>query len=391
MFLSSSRPSNSGLILCATSALVLGTAFLLWEVRSQAAQTENVEIGAANLASSTQNGGATVPIIAPTDSDVAGLLRRSFVTDNTLTFSADAETTAMYGQRKMKTFAHLARAPRRLTISYLSGDRRGLTAGYNEHWFWRREGKAAPMQAYASVALRPDEMASQRFALMVRNYVGVSLRSERVYGRLCDVVELRRRQHLDGTKGPVKQLWLDRESGLTLRTDAFNCMGNLVLRSTLANLRLAPHKSSIAFVTPATMKGIAQKTSWKSEELGANRVKVEQMTGIEPPEPRWLPVGFSFDSVGLHRASFATGSPLSALARYGDGLNVLTVFAFKTPKPKTIVSNSKASPKPDSEISCTFGAGAMAMRETSNGFTLVAVSDLPTPMLKRILESVSVK
>ena len=390
--------------LCAASAIVLGAAFMLWEARSQAAQGDGDEHSgqsSTRIASHKPQSGWH-----PTQA-ASQLLHRSFVADNASSYSADVTATAMYGVSKMQTRAHLMRAPRRLSITYLSGDRRGLMAGYNERWFWRREEKTAPMQAYASVALRPAEMAAQRFALLERNYDGAVVRRERIDGRNCDVVEVRRKQALENTQGPFQRLWLDKSTGLTMRTDAYNCWGNLVMRSALSNLQIAPPISSQTFVPPEQMKSIARKSSWKNEELGSDYAQVKAKTGIEPPQPSWLPTGFAFDSVGMHHASLAKGSPLTALSRYGDGLSVITIFAFKTkpssaapsksePNAKSAL-NAKSAPKVDATskasqpVSCTFGASAMAMCETSNGLTLLVVGDLPTPMLVRILNSVSAR
>ncbi len=307
------------------------------------------------------------------------LLRRSFNADTTLRYSANVQIAAMYGEHKMQTRAHLMRAPRRLTVTYLSGDRRGLEGGFNERWFWRREDKDAPIQAYAEVAYRPEEMAAQRFALMTRNYRGRILRRENIGDSVCDVVEIRRTQPLQNARGPFKRLWLDRQSGLTLRSDAYNYRGDLVQRSVLSNLQLAPAVQS--FVQPAQMKAVALKTSWKNEELGANRAKVVAMTNLAPPQPTWLPAGFTFDSVGMQRTSLSKDAPVAALSRYGDGMNVITIFSFKTPA-------KKAESKTAERVSCTFGAGAMAMRETPGGLTLLAIGDLPTETLNRVLDSV---
>ena len=396
MLLSSSRRSGSGLALCAASVVVLAAAFLLWEARSEAASNALANTSFDAAESSTGNASYSTP--ASLDATAAlKLLRRSFLADKALFYSADVVTTATYGERQMQTSAHLTRAPRRLTISYLSGDRRGLTAGYNERWFWRRETETAPMQAYASVALRPDEMAALRFALLERNYRGVVMSREAVDKRLCDVVEVRRNRPLANSSGPFKRLWLDRETGLTLRADSYNCHGNLVQRSVLSDVQMKPKVSDQTFVSPAKMFAIAQKTSWTNEELGSDRIQVEAKTKIAPPQPSWLPEGFAFDSVGMHHATLAKSSPLTALSRYSDGLNVITVFAFKTAHQNTTAKTSRAtdatkiSPEAPSDVSCTFGASAMAMREAPNGLTLIAVGDLPTPMLSRILDSVSAR
>ena len=384
LLLSPRSSSGAGIALFASSIVVLGAAFFLWEARSQSASESSSLEGETLVAGSQSSTRFPPEKLPPSDSEaVMGLLRRSYQADNNLSYSADVQTIAMYGSQKMETKAHLVRAPRRLTVFYVSGDRRGLEGGYNERWFWRRESKTAPMKAYASVAYRPEEMAAQRFEQLILNYDGAAGREESVAGRLCDVVEVRRKQALPDTQGPSKRLWLDRETAITVRTDSFNYQGKLVQRSTLTNLQLQPKVSPGTFVPPQAMFAMAQKSSWNTEQLGNDHAKVANMTGLYPPKPSWLPAGFTFDSVGMQHASLEKGVPLAALSRYGDGLNIITIFAFKAPTRQTAAKTSSES----DNSSCTFGAGAMAMRQMPNGVTLLAIADLPTPMLKRVLDN----
>lgn len=359
----------SGFVLVTASCALLGAALLVWEARAKVTLPVENTISSTRLASGK----------AHNNQAAMQLLRRSYKADNDLSYEADVHTTAMYGARKMQTNAHLTRAPRRLSVTYLSGARCGLQGGYNEHWFWRRDGKGAPLQAYAEVAYRPEEMAAQRFVWLTQNYDATVLRTEKIAKRVCDLVEVRRKKTLDGTKGPFKRLWLDRETALTLRTDSFNYRGDLVQRSLMTDLKIRSVSTNKNFVAPDAMKAVAKKAAWNTEETGADIEKVARMSGFRPPQPRWLPQGFAFDSVGMQRTSLSKGAPLAALSRYSDGLNVITIFVFK---------NSKSTKPSPEEISCTFGAGTMAMQPKPNGLSVLAVADLPASTLQHILDKV---
>src|SRR4028119_1769075 len=121
--------SSSGIVLFATSAAVLAGAFLLWQARSR-----------PSVSPMTRRQPSTHVEQFRSEPRALQLLRRTYETDNKLRYSAVSTTTAMYGSHKMESEARLMRAPRKLTITYLNGDRKGLQTGYNEHWFWRRDG-----------------------------------------------------------------------------------------------------------------------------------------------------------------------------------------------------------------------------------------------------------
>jgi negative regulator of sigma E activity len=354
--------SRYGLPLLAV--LVLTGALSLWFVRRTNIERRNVE----------------------QEQRVAALLRSTLQADNALTYSAISTVTARYGEHTMKARARLVRAPRKLSIVYLDGDRKGLHSGYNEKWFWRQDG-SSPLEAYAAVEYRPDEMASRRFALMMKNYHGRLMGSDNVDGRRADMVELRPLRPVDGARGPRRRLWIDRDSGITLRSDTFNYQAQPVMTSVLSQVDLKPDTDN-AFVPPKRMMSAAALKPWMAQEMGEQIQKVAQKTGIYPPQPDYRPPGFEFDSAGMHHCS-DTGVPVvAALARYSDGINVLTIFAMKPDAKRPAEDkNSKTGWKRES---CEFGPGTMAMRELPQG-RLVAVSDLPQQTLNRVLDSTRIR
>ena len=353
------RPS-SRLGLLVPSLLILAAALALWN--SRRARFEHRQVERAN--------------------EVPMLLQSTRKADMQLTYSALSTVEGMVGTRPMNATARLVKAPRKLSVTYLSGDARGVQSGFNERWFWRQTGHE-PMEAYASVEYRPDEMASKRFKLLMHNYRGELLRSESVDGRDSDVVELRPIKVLEGATGPFKRLWIDRQTALTLRVDAFNYKSQPTMRTVLSKVDFTPQIEASTFVPPAKMFALAAVKPWRAEELGDHRAKAAQQARVLPPQPRFLPPGFAFDSVGVHRCDIPGSPSLAALSRYTDGMNVMTIFAMKR-APGAAQSNGKQGQ------SCDFGPGAMAMREMPQG-TLIAVADLPPAILRRVLESTEVK
>jgi negative regulator of sigma E activity len=344
------------------SLLLLAAAAGVWQMRTRRiAVTEAPEYS---------------PDPEATKAQVAQLLASSHRADTDLTYEATVTVTANYGGRAMKSVAHIIRAPRKLSIRYLEGDGKGMQSGFNERWFWRQEGGNSPIQAYAEVAYRPDEMAAQRFALMRKNYRGVLLGEDLIDGRRVKVVELKPLHPADNKPHPSRRLWIDTQSGLTLRSDVFNYRGEPIMKSVLSEVVLNPQVPKDAFVPPARMVKAALKNPWMAEEMGQQFLQVARGAGIEPPKPTFLPPGYTFDNVGLHRCS-PNSNQKAALSRYGDGINVLTLFALVPQKGDVKASGSQI---------CDFGHGTMAMRHTEKG-VLVAVGDLPPATLQRVLDA----
>jgi outer membrane lipoprotein-sorting protein len=352
--------------LFAATAAVLGASFWLWNTRREGATPA---VSDAKLATS--------------------LVNRTYQADNNMQYSATTKVTAMYGDDMMVSEARVVRAPHKMAITYISGDKAGLQSGYNDRWFWRR-GSGGNMVAYAEVPQRPSEMAARRFKLMMENYRGYFLGDEELGGHAAHVVELRPIHSIDGAQGPVKRMWIDSKSGLTLRSDNYNCRKELVMRSVLSDINLQPQISQATFTPTENMRKAADSNGWIALEVGANASKVIEQTGISPPKADWIPAGFELDGHGVHTCPPERAEPvLAALTRYTDGLNTLTIFAMRVLDVTSEASTTggKAQDKKASEKkSCDFGPGTMVMRNKGS-VRLLAVADLPPVTLERVLDA----
>jgi negative regulator of sigma E activity len=358
--------------LFAAAAVVLVAAFSLWSIR-QAARTQRAQERAQKAEKAVK------------------LLQLSHRADNTQVYKATSRTMARFGERTMEVVAAVMRAPDRLSITYLNGERKGLHTGYNGNYFWRQANKAAPLETYAKVDLSPSQMAAKRLDLTLKNYRARLLDTDSVDGHTADVVELRPRQLIDGAQGPIKRLWIDQETKLTLRIDTYNHKGQLVMSEVLSDLQLGSNVPAQTFA-PLQVLRVASQGPVLAQEMGADVEQVEKATGIRPPRPTWLPPGFVFENVGVHHRNNA-GSPYrAALSRYSDGVNVLTIFAIKkieggsNGENKDVADGAGAKPTG----TCDFGPGTMVMRNIGDG-RLVAVADLPQQTLQHVLTTTKVE
>lgn len=356
---SASKPLQFGLLL--GSAVMLCSAAAIWSNKSREMAAHEAALEQKQLQETAQ---------------AVSLLERSFRADNDLSYSAISHSIAFVGGKSVESVAKVTRAPRHLNIRVVSGQMSGSQSGYSERWFWR-QNPGQQMRPYAQVAQDAQQIAARRFDLLAENY-GVQLGGkETVHGRPTQIVELRPINSVDGAKGPARRLYIDEETGLTLRIDAFNCALKPVTRSTLSDLNLKPAITPSTFEAPTTIMASLKDRNWQGEELAHDIASAAKKTGFMPPRPSYLPPGFKLDGYGVHRCLTTGTMQLAALSRYTDGLNTLSVFAFKPITPD-IEKNMRGA--------CDFGPGAMSSREDGGG-RLMAMGDLPSKTLERVLAS----
>ena len=331
----------------------------------------------------------------------ASILFRAFYTDNYLTYSAISRTVAHMGDRKMESVARVVHAPQRLSITYQSGAYAGLSGGYNQQLTWRQVAASQPTIPYAELERPAEQVAAERFALMLENYKAHWEGQETISGRTVEVVRLSPLHPVEGARGPARKLWIDAETGLTLRQQSYNYMMMKVMESVLSEVDFSPRITPNTFVTAQSLRVAAQTKPWLAHDAGNNHERVAKLAELYPPEVKSPPPGFQFDSVGTHRCQVCTGSCYATLSRYTDGLNTLTVFALR---PKCALANvnseikalGNSAQQETAETgkqglqSCEFGTGTLVMRDLPEGH-LIAVADLPAAALQQVLESTVVR
>ena len=360
-----------------------------------------VALGVAGWAAVTWMGRDVTPaaVAAPSDARAWMLLERSLRADAQTPFSAHVQTVVFAGSRQAQSEAQLWHAPGQIAVSYLSGPMRGQQSGYSQRWFWRQES-GGPLQSYAEVARSPAEMARARFELMRQNYRAQLQAPRQIDGRTVEVVELLPRHPARGARGPARRVFIDAQTSLTLRTEAFNYRLQPVSHSTFSHLNLTD-LSTANFESPAAIAQAAKVGFWQGEELGRDERAVEAKSGLTPPQSDHLPSGFTVDGMGVHRCVRSVpGLQLAAFTRYTDGLNELTLFAVRSvplagaPLAGASVAVASITQAPDvvtlppsgksADMNCNFGPATVISRAQSGG-TLVAMGDLPVEVLQRAL------
>lgn len=326
------------------------------------------------------------------------ILFRAFHTDNYLTYSALSKTSVHMGDQQMESLARIVHAPQRLSITYQSGAFAGSSSGYNQQWAWRQVA-SSPMIPYAELERPAEEVAAQRFALMLENYKAHWKGTDSISGREVEVVRISRLHPVDGAQGPARQLWIDKETGLTLRQQSYNFKMMKVMESTLSEVNFAPQITPSTFVTAQSLRVAALSKPWTANDAGNDRERVAKLAGLYPPEVKEPPSGFQFDSVGTHRCQICNGACFAVFSRYTDGLNTLTVFGLRPNCGLAAVASEikplgnikpKTVDKARSLRSCEFGTGTLAMRDITEGH-LIGVADLPAPVIERVLASTTIR
>lgn len=327
------------------------------------------------------------------------ILFRAYHTDNYLTYSAVSTTKVHLGDQTMESVARVVHAPQRLSIFYQSGAHAGSSGGYNQHWSWRQVASSQPVIPYAEQERSSDQVAAERFSLMLKNYKAHWIGQEAVADRNADIVRLAPLHPIAGAKGPARKLWIDAKTGIILRQQNFNFTLMKVMESALDEIDFSPKITESTFVTPQSMRVAAQTRPWKAQTVGNDSNRVAEISGIYPPLAKKLPRGFHFDGVGAHRCTTCESACYAAFSRYTDGLNTLTIFALRPSCPvvSTKQKNSQSTPAVSNndinrteQESCEFGTGTLVMRTLPEGH-LIAVADLPSIALQRVLDNTKIK
>lgn len=363
------------------SLLIIAAAFWVWHERRE----QRYESALVHQQIQTQRATA--------------ILFRAFHTDNYLTYSAVSTTKVHLGDRIMESVAQVVHAPQRLSIHYQSGAHAGLSGGYNQHWSWRQVADSQPVIPYAEQERSSDQVAADRFSLMLENYKAHWIGRESVAGRSADIVRLAPLHPVAGAEGPVRKLWIDAKTGIILRQQNFNFTLIKVMESALDEIDFSPQITENTFITPQRIQVAAQSQPWKARTVGHDSNRVAQISGIYPPLAKKLPRGFRFDGVGAHRCATCSSACYAAFSRYTDGLNTLTIFALppqcpvagvKQSNSQTALAVNESGFDENGQSSCEFGTGTLVMRSRPEGH-LIAVADLPAEALHQLLETVQIQ
>lgn len=281
------------------------------------------------------------------------------------------------------------------TTTYLQGN--ALTA---EVTVYRREGNAryeyrSPQQVLIDrgdmlIRLDPNRRIAtvetihrtpvNSVDLLLKNYEAVLVRGETLLGRSCDVVKLQPKR---GT-GPSRLLWIDRATGVILRSEQYNSQGKLVSRSEFLSVDWKARPADSLFQIPAGWRVTAPAIQ---AEKHLDKEQVSRMVGIPVREPTYVPPGFVLD--GYHVVQ-SPSAHLVAHLRYVDGLNSLSVFQHRCAPGRRrgfgFQWGRRLGRRDGCELFSSQEGNALVKEE--GGIRLVVVGDLPQEELQKVMDSI---
>jgi len=267
-------------------------------------------------------------------------------------------------------------------------DRKGK--GFKEH-HGRIEGHGRP-----AMPMPPQLPDSVALSLARRNYEAVIERTDSVSGRLCQVIRLRPRH----PGGNGRRLWIDPATGLALRRDQYSEKGELLRSSTMESVQ---HLKELAKEEPPKppMAGAPggnreappppppgpEAISVSSPALTPAQAK--EWLGFDAPEARWVPEGFV--PVGIHSQTCPEGGHALQMG-WSDGLAHFSVFVHPNgcmrpmePRPHGVFQRIGGWLHPK--------RGGMhppvVVAKLGTQGEVVALGDMPRPLLSRVLLSMS--
>jgi len=213
--------------------------------------------------------------------------------------------------------------------------------------------------------------------LVLKNYRAELSEQEQLLGRQTDVITLKPRRG----SGPTRKMWIDRATGLVLRTEQYNSGGKLVSRSFYLSVDWKASPPDSLFTVPVGWKQVVAPVQterhWEKEDLS-------RRLGFTVREPGYVPPGFVLD--GFHLVIRPNAQP-SAHIRYVDGLNSISIFEHRCPagRGRGFQWGRRMGRRGNCEF-FTSSEGNVLVKEFG-GIRFIVVGDLPESELQKVIDS----
>jgi outer membrane lipoprotein-sorting protein len=213
--------------------------------------------------------------------------------------------------------------------------------------------------------------------LVLKNYRAELSGQERLLGRQTDVITLKPQQR----SGPTRKLWIDRATGVVLRTEQYNSSGKLVSRSFYSSVDWKASPPDSLFTVPEGWRQVVAPVQterhWEKEDLS-------RRLGFTIREPGYVPPGFVLD--GFHLVVRPNAQP-SAHIRYVDGLNSISIFEHGCPpgRGRGFQWGRRMGRRGNCEF-FTSNEGNVLVKEVG-GIRFIVVGDLPENELQKVIDT----
>jgi hypothetical protein len=161
--------------------------------------------------------------------------------------------------------------------------------------------------------LPPRYLMDIQLDLIWKNAKVTQLGEEKIVGRKASVFLIKPAY----VKGGYFKLWVDKETGIRLRTERYSPSGQLLFSLSFVSLQLNPSFNKREFDIPR----IGQKPKNYSKE------ELERLLRFRPLFPTFIPPGYKI----VHQRPFFTRKQKGVLIHLTDGLNPITILETPTP------------------------------------------------------------
>lgn len=194
-----------------------------------------------------------------------------------------------------------------------------------------------------------------------------------IAGRLAEVVLV---QPTPPAAGPSRRFWVDRETGLRLRTEERAPDGRILSNTYYLSLELNPTLRPDEFEPPPVPIGFRRIADTQKRYVTFDEASRE---GVTIKQPSWLPAGFR-----LRRITVGTGLRALTNVQWGNELTALSLVSAQGAPPPMIQKLLKGSES--GVVQLPSGERAYAWR-LGDGYAMV-IGSLPDDQLKKIADSV---
>jgi negative regulator of sigma E activity len=178
---------------------------------------------------------------------------------------------------------------------------------------------------------------------------------------------------------PTRRLWIDRATGIRLKTEDIGAAGRTLSTSYYLSIDLEPRLDNHDFQPPilppgaAVVRAAAQK--YRSPEEAAK-------AGVTVHTPDFLPPGFT-----LRIIEVSGNNHDRVTQRYANGITVVSLIAARSmPFGRKVLE--QLGPSQSGFIAGPRGQRAYLWRDTSTSLNMAVLSNLPEDQIRRIADSV---
>jgi outer membrane lipoprotein-sorting protein len=307
--------------------------------------------------------------------DAVAALRQAYASDRNLTYEGSVTTTVFCGGKERQTQSFVRHKGSAERIDYPSSPVRGAVVVNTEH---ETRAYRPDMKQVAISYASKERQDTSGLDLIIKSYSISGKEDGEVAGRAVNLITMEPKHY----SGPVKRLWIDRKTGVILKSEDICTSGRLRSSMEFSRISYSAKVADEVFANPVKVDA-----SWTTDrgEPEMARADVEKVLGVPLATPRHLPGGFVLDSIRLYTCKCCGGHKAAHL-RYTDGLNSVSIF--ETPSDSSCRSGRcRVHCAKSGSCEVTDASLAHVATVSSGKLSIVVVADLTEEDLTKIAKS----